>query len=89
MWDYNKLFAEGNIIGIKRPSGEIYNIVSNLQKRYAGPICRFCNDSLSFDAVDGKHIIAYIIHLDERGRINEKIFDRKRDMLKCVKLKTL
>lgn len=82
MWDYDKLFADGNIIGIKDPKGIIYKKISSLKERHAGSIRRFCNDSLSFNAVDGEHFINWIIQLDEYGNIIEKVFDRERDIPK-------
>lgn len=80
MWDYNKLFENGNIVGIKSPEGKIYAIESNAQRRNAGTISRFRNEYLSFDGVDGKHFVVYVVKIDEHGDIIEKVFDRERDM---------
>lgn len=88
MWNYNELFAEGNIVGVRKPNGEVYKILANAQKRFGYPLHGFCNDSLSFDAVDGKHTIVYIVCLDEHGRVSKTIFDRKRDVPSMPELKT-
>lgn len=78
MWDYDKLFAEGNIIGLLYPDGEIVPIpckfrktsnVENLNKYYG-------NENLSCE----EYKIQYIICLDEHGNVVEKLFDREKDM---------
>lgn len=80
MWDYNKLFAEGNIVGIKKSDGKIYNIDAGIKQRNIGVLSKCHNDSLSFGSNDGENFIQYIIRLDEHGNIVEKLFDRDRDM---------
>lgn len=71
MWDYDKLFAEGNIIGLLYPDGEIVPIpckfrktsnVENLNKYYG-------NENLSCE----EYKIQYIIRLDEHGNVVEKL----------------
>lgn len=78
MWDYNKLFAEGNIVGLLYPDGEIVPIpckfrktsnIENLNKYYG-------NENLSCE----EYKIQYIIRLDEHGNVVEKLFDRERDI---------
>ena len=80
MWDYDKLFAEGNIVGILYPDGEIVpipckfrktNNIENLNKYYG-------NENLSCE----EYKIQYIIRLDEHGNVVEKLFDREKDMRK-------
>lgn len=85
MWDYDKLFAIGNIIGFYVPLIEKYtvhvidekqkNILHNYYKNklllYSGPICSY---------EDMKTKIQYIVRLDEHGNVIEKLFDREKDL---------
>lgn len=82
MWDYDKLFAEGNIVGIKKPDGKIYHVDAGAKQRNIGVLAKCYNDSLSFDTNNGETFIQYIIRLDGHGNVVEKLFDRKRDMAK-------
>lgn len=78
MWDYDKLFAENNIIGILYPDGEIVPTPckfrttnnTNILIEYYG------NKDLSYD--DCK--VQYIIRLDEHGNVVERLFDREKDI---------
>lgn len=89
MWDYDKLFAKGNIIGIKKPDGEIYHIDASAKQRNVGVLSKCYNDSLSFDTNNGESFIQYIMRLDEHGNVVEKLFDRERDMVESMpELKT-
>ena len=86
MWDYDKLFAEGNIIGFYVPLIEkytvhvidekqkniLYNYYKNKLLSYSGPI-------ISYE--DMKTKIQYIVRLDEHGNVIEKLFDREEDMI--------
>lgn len=78
MWDYDKLFAEGNVVGLLYPDGEIIPIpckfreesnIENLIKYYGNKYLK-CED----------YKIQYIIRLDEHGNVVEKLFDREVDM---------
>ena len=80
MWDYDKLFAEGNVVGLLYPDGEIVPIpckfreesnIENLIQYYGNKDLK-CED----------YKIQYIIRLDEHGNVAEKLFDRDRDMKK-------
>ena len=80
MWDYDKLFAEGNVVGLLYPDGEIIPIpckfreesnIENLIKYYGNKYLK-CED----------YKIQYIIRLDEHGNVVEKLFDREVDMPK-------
>lgn len=75
MWDYDKLFAEGNVVGLKYKetntiiSVDTYNLKDALFKYYQNNLLESSNQQ-----------IQYIIHLDEHGNVVEKLFDRDRDM---------
>ena len=77
MWDYDKLFAEGNVVGLKyKKTNTIISIdTRNLQdalfKHYQNNLLESTNQQ-----------IQYIIRLDEHGNVVEKLFDRERDMPK-------
>lgn len=92
MWDYDKLFADGNIIGIKNYyRDKVFNNIvdvttstSWLEDYKNNELC--CKDQhVDVDEVI-KHgymtnfEIQYIIRLDEDGNVVEKLFDRERDM---------
>ena len=87
MWDYDKLFAEGNVVGLLYPDGEIIPVpckfreesnIENLIKYYGNKDLK-CED----------YKIQYIIRLDEHGNVIEKLFDREVDMPKPMpKLET-
>lgn len=94
MWDYDKLFTDGNIIGIKNCyRNKVFNNVvdvtintSWLEGYKNDELC--CKDQY----VDADEIIKhsyttnfeiqYIIRLDEHGNVAEKLFDRNVDMPK-------
>lgn len=90
MWDYNKLFAKGNIIGLKSLDiGHTYiHIIRNYDSSYWN---KYKNKDLSnsYFVKEGEHCdiffeILYIIRLDEHGNIIEKLFDREKDMPKSM-----
>ena len=77
MWDYNKLFAEGNIIGISPTKNEVINLVcSKFNHNIDGFRNLYSNNDLSYENIK----IQYIIRLDEHGNVIEKLFDREKDM---------
>lgn len=88
MWDYDKLFAEDNIVGLTIDNGEdVYNqVVSNPDYWEDGQEMNwnlYKNEELSSCEETGfKFEIQYIIRLDEHGNVVEKLFDRDRDMAK-------
>lgn len=95
MWDYDKLFAEGNIVGLTIEDGEnVYNqVISNPDYWEDGQEINwnlYKNEKLSSCEETGfKFRIQYIIRLDEHGNVVEKLFDRERDMPKPMpKLET-
>lgn len=75
MWDYDKLFAEGNVVGLKYKetntiiSVDTYNLKDALFKCYQNNLLESSNQQ-----------IQYIIRLDEHGNVVEKLFDREKDM---------
>lgn len=77
MWDYDKLFADRNIVGISYPDGEIIPILVKFQKESnkENLIKYYGNEKLS----NGKYKIQYIIRLDEHGNVVKKLFDRDKD----------
>lgn len=97
MWDYDKLFAEGNIVGVKNiAKGTLFPMV--VEKNNTETLNLYKNDKLTFHAhcvVDVSHSyptdfeIQYIIRLDEHGNVVEKLFERDRDMVEPMpKLET-
>ncbi len=82
MWDYDKLFANNNVIGVKvLSSNNIYNYVVDSRKS-SNIIWSYYKNNKLKDKDDGNSEIQYIIHLDEHGNVVEKLFDRERDMAK-------
>lgn len=81
MWDYDKLFAEDNVVGIKIPLISMFSIhVVCAKNRWNVDNNKnwkiFCNNELKA----GDCIIQYIIRLDKHGNVVEKLFDREKDM---------
>lgn len=96
MWDYDKLFAVGNIVGIKNcHENFIFNQVIDFSEP-AFWVDGYKNNELSCkkqyvvsDKTGNSYVsyvtdfeIQYIIRLDEHGNVVEKLFDRDRDMAK-------
>lgn len=94
MWDYDKLFADGNIIGIKNCCrDEVFNNVVDVTTSVTW-LEGYKNEELAckdqYVDVDDKikhgyttdFEIQYIIRLDEHGDVVEKLFDREIDMPK-------
>lgn len=78
MWDYDKLFADGNIVGMKLTNDCIHPMVvdnkgvsNDFKKNYGNDNLYCCG-----------YQVQYIIHLDEHGNVVEKLFDREIDMPK-------
>lgn len=79
MWDYDKLFAEGNIVGISPRKNEVINLIcSKSSHNIDGFRNLYSNNDLSYKNIK----IQYIIRLDEHGNVVEKLFDREVDMPK-------
>lgn len=94
MWDYDKLFADGNIIGIKNCyRDKVFNNAVDITTGVTW-LEGYKNEELSckdqYVDVDDKikhgyttdFKIQYIIRLDEHGNVAEKVFDRDRGMAK-------
>lgn len=86
MWDYDKLFSEGNIVGIKNKLTNILNPTTVYDKSLWGNIGyvdwrNYFNSNLSFIS-NYSFEIQYIIRLDEHGNVIEKLFDRDKDIPK-------
>lgn len=82
MWDYDKLFAKGNVIGVLNYCENKFEVGiiddNNLYEwrdYYANDELSYKDEALNIDAK-----IQYIIRLDEHGDVVEKLFDRERDM---------
>ena len=85
MWDYDKLFAEGNIVGLHNVrEGETYGwtVVDKSYWHQSGQINwqDYFNPELSFDTGFCLFEIQYIIRLDDKGQVSERLFDRDKDM---------
>ena len=77
MWDYDKLFAEGNIVGFKHSDEDQIHPYIIYEKN---DCMEYFNDSLCYKSKNSISEIQYIIRLDEHGNVVEKLFDRDRDM---------
>lgn len=94
MWDYDKLFAEGNIVGLHNVrEGETYGwtVVNKAYWNESGQINwqDYFNSNLSFDTGFYLFEIQYIIRLNDKGQVAERLFDRDKDMPKPMpKLET-
>lgn len=94
MWDYDKLFAEGNVVGIKNEVTKefgVYQITRNKELpkdaqyfQYGRYWDDFANTLLARSDI----FIQYIIRLDEHGNVVEKLFDRNTDMPTMPELET-
>lgn len=83
MWDYDKLFAEGNIVGIKiLSSNKVYNYVVDNRSIGNNNFWSYYKNNNLRDKDDNDFEIQYIIRLDEHGDAIEKIFDRDKDIPK-------
>lgn len=83
MWDYDKLFAENNVIGLKALHNDKIFVHGVSDECHWGETNRvdwhnFKNKELKVDGFE----IQYIIRLDEHGNVAEKLFDRETDMPK-------
>lgn len=83
MWDYDKLFAEGNIVGVKWTLTKTNNINTHIVRNKRD--WHYSNEedwTIFWNAKldSGVSIIQYIIRLDEHGNVVEKLFDREKDM---------
>lgn len=85
MWDYDKLFAEGNVVGfyvglIDRHAIQVVDEEeSKILHNY------YENELLAYPDCYEKGMetkIQYIVRLDEHGNVIEKLFDRDTDMPK-------
>ena len=86
MWDYDKLFAEGNIVGFKHSDEDQIHPYIIYEKN---DCMDYFNDSLCYKSKDFISEIQYIIRLDEHGNVIEKLFDRDQDMANPIpELKT-
>lgn len=82
MWDYDKLFANNNVVGIKvLSSNNIYNYVVDSRQPLNNIWSYYKNSDLK-DKDDSNLEIQYIIRLDDRGQVAEWLFDREKDMPK-------
>lgn len=91
-WDYDKIFAEGNIIGVKNvyknkvfPFSVDEDNVEWLRSCYENEelICK--NQHVVDDEVPDFYI-QYVVRLDENGNVSEKIFDRDKDAIEYPEL---
>ena len=77
MWNYDKLFTKGNVIGLKdTKENKLYTHVVYEKEDWMD----YFNDSLTYKVKNIASIIQYIIRLDEHGNVVEKLFDRDRDI---------
>lgn len=95
MWDYDKLFAEGNIVGVKNEVEGRFGVYQITRDKELPREARYYNFGKRWDDFKNTNLarsvifIQYIIRLDEHGNVAEKLFDRDRDMKKPMpKLET-
>ena len=88
MWDYDKLFAEGNIVGIKNEVEGRFGVYQITRDKELPREARYYNFGKRWDDFKNTNLarsvifIQYVIRLDEHGNVVEKLFDRDRDMAK-------
>lgn len=88
MWDYDKLFAEGNIVGIKNEIEGRFGVYQITKDKELPREARYYNFGKRWDDFKNTNLarsvifIQYIIRLDEQGNVVEKLFDRDTDMPK-------
>lgn len=83
MWDFDKLFTEGNIVGIKvLSSNRFYNYIVDNRNINNNSFWSYYKNNTLTDKDDSDFEIQYIIRLDEHGNVVEKLFDRDKDMPK-------
>ena len=94
MWDYDKLFAEGNIIGIKNIArNKVFNHVINREdgiewiESYKNEALAARDQYTSFDnEIEHEYVtdfeIQYIICLNDKGQVTKQLFNREKDMPK-------
>lgn len=81
MWNYDKLFAEGNIVGIKvLSSNKFYNYIVDNRNINNNNFWSYYKNNTLTDKDDSDFEIQYIIRLDEHGNVVEKLFHRDTDM---------
>lgn len=86
MWDYDKLFAEGNVVGFKNEVEGRFGVYQITKDKELPREARYYNFGKRWDDFKNYNLafsvifIQYIIHLDEHGNVVEKLFDRNRDM---------
>lgn len=79
MWNYDKLFAKGNVIGLKETKeNKLYTHVVYEKEDWVD----YFNNFLTYKVKNFASVIQYIIRLDEHGNVVEKLFDREVDMTK-------
>lgn len=88
MWDYDKLFAEGNIVGFKNEVEGRFGVYQITKDKELPREARYYNFGNRWDDFKNTNLarsvifIQYIIRLDEHGNVVEKLFDRDTDMPK-------
>lgn len=87
MWDYDKLFAEGNIVGLKNEVESRFCAYQITKDKELPREARYYNFGKRWDDFKNANLarsvifIQYIIRLDEHGNVAEKLFDRERDIM--------
>lgn len=80
MWNFDELFAIGNILGVKNTlTGKVENIVVNSKNYKECLIEDFGIDTL--DCILANEQLWYVVKLDEYGNATT-LFNRERDMVK-------
>lgn len=83
MWDYDKLFAEGNIVGFKNEVEGRFGVYQITKDKELPREARYYNFGNRWDDFKNTNLarsvifIQYIIRLDEHGNVVEKLFDRE------------
>lgn len=88
MWDYDKLFAEGNVVGFKNEASGRFGIYQITKDKELPRDAQYYSFGKRWDDYKNANLarsvifIQYIVRLDEHGNVVEKLFDREKDILK-------
>lgn len=78
MLDYDKLFAPGNVIGVKRSGINKIYVISITYDADIDKFNIYRNPNLSSTYNNERFEIEYIIRLDDTGNIKEELFNRSK-----------
>ena len=86
MWDYDKLFAKENVVGVKNEVEGRFGVYQITRDKELPREARYYNFGKRWDDFKNTNLarsvifIQYVIRLDEHGNVVEKLFDREKDI---------